>query len=417
MNFSARTIPLQGLQVVVLGFILLAGCSNDLASNSKSGDGGVIPRTAEELCDSLSSPPAECGQSICAADNNCAMGMFCFDSTCAAICTASEGCASDEQCTARGRCEQVLLDGGVVDSGGCDPTNVTPARIRPNVMFIVDASGSMQWSLAANDTFPGPGEKSRWEAEHDAISQVVGDNADIANFGLMTYTLSSELIATEVNTEFNLMDIQDDHPNYSRSHTPVGGTPTGAAIDYMTQRLDPMSPMPIVPPGDGSTIYLLTTDGQPADESAAVSAVQAAFADTYKTFVLKIGPTTSAITSHFNRMANAGVGMPPDTIPAAKFWTADTVGELEARFAEIVAAQIPCDVVLNKEVNDGADICDGTVTLNGDVLTCGTDYGLKAGTNNVLELRGTNVGEACHTWKNDANATLEAVFQCGVIVE
>ena len=404
---------MKSVYTLVLGLALVSGCNNDLGLNTTDG-GMVIGKSPTELCDDLPSPPPGCGTATCAVDSECTNGMFCLNSFCIAICTPTEGCDSDEKCTSRGRCEQMLPDGSF-DGGSCPTVEVQLIRIRPNVMFIVDQSGSMTRRFSGGD--------NRWEAAHDAISEVVENRSSIVNFGLTTFTETTAddqgpvpgscPSIIEANLDFNLMSIADVG-DYPRNFPGGGHTPTGESIEEVVQLLG-MNP----PPADGPTILVLATDGEPdtctqhspnEGQPESIAAAQAAYTAGFETFILSVG--NDVAETHLNQMANVGIGRTPNDPNQAPAYRANTPAELQAAFDEIVGEQITCEVDLNAQVSSGANFCAGTVSMDGNVLTCNVDYRLKPGTNDTLEL----LGSACDTWKS-TGMSLSSVFQCGVIVE
>ena len=147
-------------------------------SSGASGSGGIVL-----TCDSLLDPPADCGKS-CASNSECT-GSYCEDGECIANCTDNEGCGTNEYCDSRGRCRRNPTTGGTGGVGGgggeCQFVTITPTRSIPNVMFLVDQSGSMD----RNDF--GPRNLKRWTAAHTAITQIIAQTESIVRFGLTTY--------------------------------------------------------------------------------------------------------------------------------------------------------------------------------------------------------------------------------------
>ena len=68
-----------------------------------------------------------------------------------------------------------------------------------------------------------------------------------------------------------------------------------------------------------------------------------------------------------------------------------------------------CDLAINGQV-DPATAMSGTVTLNGQTLTYGTDWVVVNGS--TIEL----VGQACETLKNSSNPSVDASFSCGSVI-
>ena len=401
---------MRGRRIALVGFataVVVGACANDLGPKGSGGTGGTVIRT----CDDLSNPPPGCGTASCVVDADCAGAMHCLNLLCTAQCTPTEGCGSGEMCTPQGRCVPNQPDGGsggIGGDGGCPSTTVNPSRETPNVLFVVDKSGSM------DDHF-GSG-KDRWTAAHDAITEVV-QNVSAARFGLVTFTRDGGPPVTcpdvgVVNLDFDLMSISDTGV-YPRNYPGGGDTPTGDSLDEIVSLLGSNPP-----PADGPTVFVLATDGEPdtceqpnpdQGQAEAIAAAQAAYSAGYSTYILGVGDGVGA--THLNRMANVGVGRAPNDSNQAPAYTANTVAELEAAFDEIVGNQLTCDVALNANIVPSR-LCDGTVTMDGNVLTCMTDYRLKPGTNDTIELLGT----ACDTWKATGQV-LSAEFDCGVVVE
>ena len=70
---------------------------------------------------------------------------------------------------------------GTGNSGGngCQSVTITPTRSIPNIMFLVDQSGSMPADFG--------GGLNRWEAAHAAITEIVAETDSIVRYGLTTY--------------------------------------------------------------------------------------------------------------------------------------------------------------------------------------------------------------------------------------
>ena len=81
-------------------------------------------------------------------------------------------------------------------------------------------------------------------------------------------------------------------------------------------------------------------------------------------------------------------------------------------FRTIIGASISCEVQIDKPFDDVQLACQqGDVRLNGTPLSCPSEWQVKPGVNNVIEL----VGSACDTFKS-GSSTFTAEFPCGAIV-
>jgi len=377
-------------------------------------------------CAALINPPADCDKS-CADDSDCTASYCENNTTCVAHCTADEGCGEDSSCNVSGRCIPNMGTGGTGNTGGgsvCGQLELATDRVIPNIMMIVDRSGSMDWDFSGCDPtdpceFVAP---SRWDAVVDALvgtNGLVPELDDIARFGLTLYWKESgsrpddgSMCADTDDVVFSLAPGATTNAIAATfsSNAPGGYTPTAEAIQSVTVSLSNS------PPPEGPTVYLLATDGQPngcdertepEDRNNSVTAVSAAFDGGVETFVLGVNFNEP----HLQDLADAGQGAAPG---GAKLWTADSVEELQTALTDIVERNIPCTVKLTDGQIDIAQACEGRVTLNGDEeLACNsTTRGWRALDGTTIELMGT----ACDDWRG-GSAELKAVFPCYVVVQ
>jgi hypothetical protein len=323
--------------------------------------------------------------------------------------------------------------GGTGNTGGgnsCPSVSITPTRSIPNVMFLVDQSGTMK------DPFGGG---NRWEGAHSAITTIVSERASIVNFGLTTYTSDSgddnppcPRLPTQVS--FGQSEDIGDPTVYLPTYPSGDGadTPTGDSIDALVDWIrDPVN----APPADEPTIIVLATDGLPDSceypnavgttaeramqrafsQAEAVNAAANANAAGIDLFVLWVGDLTEDPTNptriHLQDVANAGVAGPgPGTV-----WVGDEPASLSTAFRDIVRDSISCEIEINKPFNEDTldQACqEGDVRLNGTPLDCPSDWRVKdEPPYNVIEL----LGSACDALKSGA-VTFTAEFPCGTII-
>jgi hypothetical protein len=377
--------------------------------------------------------PESCGTS-CSSDTECEAGTFCEDGACNAICTAGGGqCGLEGRCISNGRCVPVFVDGGASmgDGSVCGELELTTDRVIPNIMIIVDRSGSMLRDFEGDCPFDGNGcpnsgtpnpnfDQARWDSVEDALvgpDGLVRRLDSIARFGLTLYWKPGEdapamsdgemcastdgvAIAANLENAESIASAFDDN-------SPGGYTPTAEALESVTDALIAM------PPPEGPKVYLLATDGAPngcdedgvdVDRSNSVAAVKRAFDLGIETFVLGV----SFDDDHLQDLANAGQGMDSGAI----LWTADNISELQAALEQIVVQNIPCTVGLSDGVVDTAKACAGKVRFNGELLACGdTERGWRAVDGRTIEL----MGSACRDWRL-GDADLAAAFPCDAVV-
>ncbi|MEM7138335.1 MAG: vWA domain-containing protein [Myxococcota bacterium] len=426
---------------VALGAFGLGACSgsgNPLGTGGAGGGAGGTPRLN---CDEVQVPPPSCGDA-CNSDSDCALGAYC-DGDCTFQCTDEVPCPGDMECNVRGRCIPIFAGtGGTGNAGGtnCQSVEVTPTRSIPNVMFLVDQSGSMDEELSGGS--PEPGEPNRWEVARDAITTVVSELDAIVRFGLTTYTSDDgfnypqsparECPKLPTQIDFALSNSSTiDSAQYPMSYPTADGndTPTGDSIDALVSEIQ-SSP----PPNEGPTIIVLATDGLPDScecpdgghpgcsqtptpddaRDEAVAAAGRSHDAGIDLFFLWVGPLSNqGVADHVQEVANVGVGLASDGSGGdATFWVGDNPQNLEDAFREIISDSVSCDIEIDKPFDDTDKACEeGDVQLNGVALSCPEDWRVKPTADNVMEL----LGDACETFKAEA-ATFTAEFPCGAII-
>jgi hypothetical protein len=451
-------------------FLTLAffGCSK-----TKQPGGGTCPGggySCGQLCDG-DDPPAECAET-CGVGSPCPAGFYCgTGGTCTADCATSgdAGCPGGV-CTGQGVCQEPPDAGGSGGGGGgsgagggggdvCARESVMATTVTPNVVFLIDRSGSMQGELDLTsvdcDCDPGSStipyncyagdcnapEHSRWNVLRDVLigtggadTGLIGGLEDQVRFGLATYTASGSdncpdldyapsggLVAALNNHE----DIADEYSTLS----PGTYTPTGDAVTALVNELDDTGLLDSPDP----TIIILATDGRPgrcsnitdtgdigstASFAASVDAVASAHAAGVRTFVLAVASESQLESSHVNALANAGVGDDSGETESAESWRITSLTDLQNAIDGIVQGEISCTVNLQGEVTDLAAGCaTGEVAFigPGDTRTpiaCDPEDGWSLLDESTMRLN----GDACDTLRNTPGLTLDASFPCDVVI-
>ncbi len=156
----------------------------------------------------------------------------------------------------------VRLDAALDGPLACVPGTFDFGLARPQLMFVLDRSGSMAFGLDRTD-FPPPGAPSRWEALRDALSQTILPLSTEIAMGARFFPRARP----------NLFDIteacgqdpgQGIAPRLANAPAildvfaqaaPLGGTPTSAALDLAAQQLSASRAV--------SRVMVLATDGAP----------------------------------------------------------------------------------------------------------------------------------------------------------
>ena len=115
--------------------------------------------------------------------------------------------------------------------------------------------------------------------------------------------------------------------------------------------------------------------------------------------------------SHFQEVANVGQGVPRSTTGAGAipYYATSNATDLENAFLSIINGVLSCDLMLTQAI-DMTLAASGTVTLNGQALTFGSDWILVDPTTIRLQ------GAACTTLKTASNPTITASFPCEAVI-
>lgn len=388
----------------VLGLILLTA-----ACGGKNGATGGT----DSLCTSKN-PPAAC-QTDCnpvsgAAD--CPDGFHCAATgKCDAQCTAGgTECGDGNSCTVDGLCQ--AGNGGSGDPGNtidanCPAVHFSPKKVTPSIEIVFDKSQSMnqdfddQAPTGANDPVKFNTEQS---ALVDASNGIVTQLQNSAYFGIQMFP------GATCQTTFSVARALGNATAISKliaAHGPSGNTPTSTAIDAAVKDFHDNPP-----PAGSPPIIVLSTDGEPNDcnnvktTQPSIDSATAAFNAGIKLYVMSVG-------NHFpadfaQALANAGLGVKAGQ-PNAKVYPATDSASMAAAFQQIIGGAVSCDLTLDGKV-DAGQAGTGTVTLNNNKLTFGTDWTLDADDKTIHIL-----GAACTTLKN-TGGQVDATFPCGAVL-
>lgn len=249
-------------------------------------------------------------------------------------------------------------DGGANDKDGsqdldlgypiCDEMTITAGEVPPNLMLMVDTSGSMNDPTAA-----GSG-RTKLQDTKDALNQLLDSGAGHIRFCWMHFPLNptgdnhcGESPAVEV--ECGADQVTQIEQLVSGLHA-VGGTPTGPALqtayDYQVLHDETR----------GNYVVLLT-DGLPtcpsgggdnenqADNQLAINAVSDLHAAGIDTFVIGLGEDLNAANPDLlNQLAQRGGRARSQ---AVKYYQANSVDELQLVLHDIQGAVLDCVLTLD----------------------------------------------------------------------
>jgi len=332
--------------------------------------------------------------------------------------------------------------------GMCAEARIFTSRNTPQILFVVDGSGSMC------ETFGG---STRWQSLRAAL--LAADTGLIprlqatAEFGLLVYDgtidpfLAIGAIGGSPSPQCAGMYIEQKAmgecpglisvPIAPNNAPPIdmafpatelgGSTPTDKAMNRAIDDLIASRPTDpdIVPKPQ---YVILATDGQPNDicvggvggdgnaqKMGVIAAVDRGAAEHIKTFVVSLAGGDMGLQAHLTEVAMHGDPMNP----MARTYTPESPEELVTQLAALVGGAVGCDITLNGTVRAGQE-CSGEVTMNGVELPCcaggmcpGTPpTGWRLKDESTIEL----VGNTCLDFLTATSATLTAGFPCGVFV-
>lgn len=391
-------------------------CSGPLCLGTGPGRDAGTSDSIDPLPCARPNPDPACGNS-CKKDEECSTGFYCGASnTCTADCNASGlRCATTSRCNERGQC--------VHKQTGCADIAVTLAPVVPNVMLLVDQSGSMTGDFGRING----NTVDRWQAVHyaltDATVGAVTKLQDRVRFGATLYHsvdgnkngAQCPILAKSPGTPVGqpVLNNRAAIDKLFTDNKPVQDTPTAESVDAVVADLKSWSKSS--PDDPSPNIIILATDGDPdncadpdahnaASQKLSETAVQNAFAAGITTYVLSVGSDVS--TGHLEKLANAGVGKAL-TPKSAPFFRGNDPNELVAAFSKIIGGVRTCTFTLSGAVTDGGA---GTVLLNGKGLNYQTDW--KLVDQRTMEL----LGAACQKFLSEPSVTLEARFPCGTVI-
>lgn len=289
----------------------------------------------------------------------------------------------------------------------CPSAQVQFEPVIPTVVLLIDQSGSM------TSGFDGT---NRWDAVRDALidpaTGVITNLQSTVRFALALYTSNGGdaggecPLITEVDATLdNLAAITSVYVD----EDPSGDTPTGDSVDAVVAALaDDMS--------DGPEIIVLATDGEPdtcevpnpqTGQTEAITAVENAYTDDVRTFVISVGNDVSE--DHLQDLANAGVGW-VDGDPDAPFYVPSDQAAMVDAFEQIIYGARSCVLTLDTAILPG-QANEGTVTVNGVEIPFDDPNGWTVNGPTEIEL----LGSSCEAIQ-EGEVDISVEFTCEAIV-
>ncbi len=260
------------------------------------------------------------------------------------------------------------------DAGTLCEVPLRPPSVAPNVVFVLDRSGSMRGRFPRESPrYPGA---SKWAIMTEFLVGSVGllrSRGERARFALVTYTTERARcpVLRVVPAALRNGDAIEEE---LRAYGPSGGTPTGEALAGVLAELRTIAP-DVAP-----TVLVLATDGEPNSCSGApdgreetLRAVDASYAAGVRTYVVSVGDDVAE--THLREVANAGLGL-PRTTTSTPVWIGTNPTILREAIDRIIATAVDCRLELARPI-DPRRACEGTVLLGGEPLACDDPDGFR----------------------------------------
>ncbi|WP_438024183.1 vWA domain-containing protein [Sorangium sp. So ce233] len=403
-----------GIGVGFLTAVLVAACGGN--------DGTVDTRCTGGACELQ-----------CSTDTACPSGYVCGPSGSCAPSSGAPGDSPGDDVGTIGPGDTGASSGDTGTTGAgesCASLSVGFERAVPNVLLLVDRSGSMRDLLEGEDE-DDPDAIQRWTAVRSALvnpaSGLVPSLQSKVNFGLTMYTTPPERDFGESCPYLIEVPIApDNYDAIAQAYQPEemgeddgGRTPTGQAIEAVIPRLSSLDPAGF----PGPKVLVLATDGEPnscegrgggqgsgVDErgrAASVQAVQHAFESGVVVYVISVGDEVGV--EHLHELANAGQGMPLDD-PTPRYFPANDVSQLESAF-ETIIGNVVRDCVFTLDGQVQGDGSAGTVLIDGTAVVIDDPNGWRLNSPTEVEF----LGAACETVKSGEHQ-ISITFPCDEVI-
>ncbi|MBK6918190.1 MAG: VWA domain-containing protein [Deltaproteobacteria bacterium] len=288
------------------------------------------------------------------------------------------------------------VDGGVGEGGtGCDSELFGSAAVPPNVLIVLDRSGSMQDEIGGG---------TKWDIARQAIDDLTAAHATDVRWGLMLFPGLDQSCndGAECTAGTVFIDPAEDTAAMISSFldaadTCMFGTPIAENLDALVDYAG-------LEDTEHDNYILLVTDGMATCNDPVPSVTTLRMEDPeIQTFVVGFGSDVDP--DQLDAMAQAGgTALPGDP----KYYQADDANALEMAFADIAGSVLSCVFVLDEVPPDPEELYaffDMMQVPRDPTHTNGWDY--DPTTNTV-----TFYGAACDSIKNDAVETVNLVFGC-----
>jgi hypothetical protein len=278
---------------------------------------------------------------------------------------------------------------------------VTVTRKVPNVLLVVDDSGSMA------DAIPAPpmvAAQTKWDALRMAVKALLTKYPDAVRWGLSIFPQplgdadSCAPGAIDVAVGPGTAMVIGQKLDAILASTLDGSTPTPETLDAIVRSK-------ILEDPTHDSFIVLLTDGEPscAPETGVTPLIQSLLAKAVKTFVVGIGDVTQLNPTLLEEWATAG-GTARMTSP--KYFQASTLGDLTASFDSILGTVASCSYALAQKPDDPTLL---TAYFDGQAVAADPQNGA---TYDDATQSLVFHGKACDQIKNAQVMKIDVVYGC-----
>jgi len=316
--------------------------------------------------------------------------------------------------------------GGVTGVGGgtqCGAVPYSPQPIAPDILILLDASGSMNNDTADNTCSNGCGATSKWAQVTPAINAVVAETQDSIQWGLKFFADTDATCGVGSNVAVlvgagNAGAIQNallGRTSANGGVTNGSRTPTRLAENageaYLSGLTDP-SPKFLLLVTDGLPNCIPGSSDSAADDSAGtVAAVTAAAAAGIPTMVIGVSTGASAADATLSNVAIAG-GYPRAGSPS--YYPASSAAELTAALRALVDLTPSCLFTLPPAPGSYTSVDNIGVVVGGTQIPRDTSHAIgwdyTSAAHNAIEI----FGQICDDIKAGAVTSVQIVFHCPI---
>jgi hypothetical protein len=213
-------------------------------------------------------------------------------------------------------------------------------RIPPNVMLVLDRSGSM------GNSIDGVSATKKWDDLKAALNQLVTNYDTLVRFGVSLYSSDNDCAPGKVDSapaDKNGMTVLAK----VTAASPSGNTPTAGTLAAVLAS-------GAVADATRDNVVVLATDGIPnCTDTDVEGKIQALYAAKVKTYVIGVGTGTASDPGLLNAWAVAGH---TDRAGTTKYYQTNSPADLKAAFDAVAGGLVSCSFKMSAMAPDPSQV-------------------------------------------------------------